>query len=81
MLSLGGDGALVNINLATVIGNVGVPNFGTLKESADNTDRGGKDGAAQQPGTAMLDDKEKQKGNANRATLAVARKLVAYLIA
>jgi transposase len=30
---------------------------------------------------AMLYDKEKQKGNANRATLAVARKLVAYLIA
>jgi transposase len=30
---------------------------------------------------AMLYDKEKQKGNANRATLAVARKLVAYLVA
>jgi len=30
---------------------------------------------------AMLYDKEKQKGNANRATLAVARKLVAYLMA
>ena len=30
---------------------------------------------------AMLYDKEKQKGNANRATLAVARKLVAYLLA
>ena len=29
----------------------------------------------------MLYDKEKQKGNANRATLAVARKLVAYLMA
>ncbi len=29
---------------------------------------------------AMLYDKEKQKSNANRATLAVARKLVAYLI-
>src|SRR5579871_3541312 len=34
VLSLGGKGALVNINLATVVGNVGVPNFGTLKESA-----------------------------------------------
>src|ERR1700719_266793 len=33
------------------------------------------------PELAMLYDKEKQKGNANRATLAVARKLVAYLIA
>jgi transposase len=32
-------------------------------------------------GLAMLYDKEKQKGNANRATLAVARKLVAYLMA
>src|SRR6202795_1756684 len=32
-------------------------------------------------GLAMLYDKEKQKGNANRATLAVARKLVAYLVA
>ena len=31
VLSLGGQGALVNINLATVVGNVGVPNFGTLK--------------------------------------------------
>jgi len=30
---------------------------------------------------ALLYDKEKQKGNANRATLAVARKLVAYLMA
>ena len=33
------------------------------------------------PALAMLYDKEKQKGNANRATLAVARKLVAYLVA
>src|SRR6266436_4456096 len=33
------------------------------------------------PGLAMLYDKERQKGNANRATLAVARKLVAYLVA
>src|SRR5271163_4274049 len=33
------------------------------------------------PDLAMLYDKEKQKGNANRATLAVARKLVAYLVA
>jgi transposase len=30
---------------------------------------------------AMIYDKERQKGNANRATLAVARKLVAYLMA
>jgi transposase len=29
----------------------------------------------------MLYDEEKQKGNNNRATLAVARKLVAYLMA
>lgn len=33
------------------------------------------------PALAMLYDREKQKGNANRATLAVARKLVAYLVA
>jgi hypothetical protein len=33
------------------------------------------------PALAMLYDKEKQKANANRATLAVARKLVAYLMA
>ena len=33
------------------------------------------------PELARLYDKEKQKGNANRATLAVARKLVAYLVA
>jgi transposase len=33
------------------------------------------------PELAMLYAKEKQKGNANRATLAVARKLVAYLMA
>lgn len=32
------------------------------------------------PMLALLYDREKQKGNANRATLAVARKLVAYLI-
>jgi hypothetical protein len=30
---------------------------------------------------ALIYDREKQKGNANRATLAVARKLVAYLVA
>jgi transposase len=33
------------------------------------------------PELAMLYDQERQKGNANRATLAVARKLVAYLVA
>ena len=33
------------------------------------------------PVLAMLYDKERQKGNGNRATLAVARKLVAYLMA
>src|SRR3979409_1966034 len=33
------------------------------------------------PHLTMLYAKEKQKGNANRATLAVARKLVAYLMA
>jgi transposase len=33
------------------------------------------------PELAMLYDREKQKGNVNRATLAVARKLVAYLMA
>jgi transposase len=30
---------------------------------------------------ALVHEKEKQKGNANRATLAVARKMVAYLLA
>jgi len=33
------------------------------------------------PNLALLYDREKQRGNANRATLAVARKLVAYLMA
>jgi transposase len=33
------------------------------------------------PALALVYDREKQKGNANRATLAVARKLVAYLLA
>jgi transposase len=33
------------------------------------------------PDLALVYDTEKQKGNANRATLAVARKLVAYLLA
>ena len=33
------------------------------------------------PSLALLYDREKRKGNANRATLAVARKLVAYLMA
>jgi transposase len=33
------------------------------------------------PTLALLYDQERQKGNANRATLAVARKLVAYLMA
>jgi hypothetical protein len=40
VLSLGGAGALVNINLATVDGNVGVPNPGTLKESAPSVVNG-----------------------------------------
>jgi hypothetical protein len=30
---------------------------------------------------ALVYEKEKEKGNANRATLAVARKMVAYLLA
>jgi transposase len=30
---------------------------------------------------AVICDKEKQKGNGNRATLAVARKMVSYLLA
>ena len=33
------------------------------------------------PELAMVYEQEKQKGNANRATLAVARKMVAYLVA
>jgi transposase len=33
------------------------------------------------PALAMIYDREKQKSNANRATLAVARKIVAYLVA
>ena len=33
------------------------------------------------PELALVYDKEKRRGNANRATLAVARKLVAYLVA
>jgi len=33
------------------------------------------------PDLALLCAREKQKGNANRATLAVARKLLAYLLA
>ena len=33
------------------------------------------------PELAILYDKERQKGNANRTTLEVARKLVAYLMA
>jgi len=33
------------------------------------------------PELALIYDREKQKGNANRASLAVARKLVAYLMA
>ena len=33
------------------------------------------------PELAMVHEKEKQKGNRNRATLAVARKMVAYLLA
>ena len=41
VLSMGGKGAQVNINLATVTGNVGVPNFGTLKESAPSVVTGG----------------------------------------
>jgi len=32
------------------------------------------------PTLALLYNREKQKGNANRTTLAVARKLVAYLM-
>lgn len=33
------------------------------------------------PGLALLYAREKQKGNANRATLAVARKILTYLLA
>ncbi len=37
VLSLGGVGALVNINMATIVGNVGVPNPGAIKESAPSS--------------------------------------------
>lgn len=40
VLSLGGQGALVNINLATVVGNAGAPNFDTVKESAPSSVQG-----------------------------------------
>jgi hypothetical protein len=33
------------------------------------------------PELAMVHEREKQKGNSNRATLAVARKMVEYLLA
>jgi transposase len=46
----------------------------TLIEAAKMTPR-------YSPQLALLYDQEKRKGNANRATLAVARKLVAYLMA
>jgi transposase len=46
----------------------------TLIEAAKMAPRNSRD-------LAMLYDREKQKGNANRATLAVARKVVAYLVA
>jgi transposase len=46
----------------------------TLIEAAKMAPRNSSD-------LAMLYDKERRKGNANRATLAVARKLVAYLMA
>ena len=35
----------------------------------------------QDPDRALVYERERQKGNANRATLAVARKMVAYLLA
>jgi transposase len=38
-------------------------------------------GPKQSPELALVYEKEKQKGHANRATLAVARKMVAYLLA
>jgi hypothetical protein len=53
----------------------------TQRTSADGSDRDGKNGAAKQPRLAMVYEQEKQKGNANSATLAVARKMVAYLVA
>src|SRR6266567_1359585 len=54
----------------------------TAKQASTNhADRSGKMAPRNSPELAMLYDKEKQKDNANRATLAVARKLVAYLVA
>ena len=50
--------------------------------SADRADREpAKLAPRRSPELALVYDQEKQKGNANRATLAVARKLVAYLLA
>jgi transposase len=48
----------------------------TQQAFADDADRSTKMAPRNSPELAMLYDKEKQKGNANRATLAVARKLV-----
>jgi len=47
----------------------------------NNADRGGQMAPRNSADLAMLYDKEKQKGQCHRATLAVARKLVAYLVA
>jgi hypothetical protein len=51
----------------------------------DNAEKSGRDILHGMPRNsselAMHYDREKQKGNAKRATLAVARKLVAYLMA
>ena|ERR1700676_1338239 len=52
----------------------------TQQTSADDSDRAAKMAPRNSPDLTMIFDQQKQRGNANRATFAVARKMVAYLV-
>jgi transposase len=66
------DATVVSFKCSVIVGNKHLQT--ALIEAAKMAPRNS-------PELAMIYEQEKQRGNANRATLAIARKMVAYLVA
>jgi len=72
---------IISLKRALIFGSSGVVPKQRNKHLQTTLIEAAKMAPRYSPTLALLYDREKQKGNANRATLAVARKLVAYLMA
>lgn len=71
----------MKIKISTLLMEAGVSSTSASKHLQTTLIEAAKMAPRYSPTLAMLYDREKQKGNVNRATLALARKLVAYLMA